>query len=376
MSETENEDPAQVHGHDQSVTLFDDGEYVRWAYRLLLGREPEILAIQNNPFKNNRRALVNSILTSREFMTKHKHFLGHSLKKNPYETWSRDSIAFIHVPKTGGTTLNNLLSANFSKEHVCPERSAYLHSYTPLELADYTLYSGHFDYFSVQFIPRKRVRLISLFRDPIKRLLSWYRFKKAHPPTGVYGGDLAAKLANTLTVEEFFEHKVNLLSSEINNAYLFYFGSSLYDAGTLDILANADAAVRTKRAAPILARATQTVANLDGIGITERFEESVDTIFKTLALPIPSSINPEMVTDDLPNTDCRFSRVPPVAMTTRLSRALDRLTAYDQIIYEVVKQEFERRRSATGAATTGCPEGSTMLGEAHGQFGGGSASFT
>src|SRR5450631_3210462 len=47
---------------------FKGEEYVRWAYRLLLGREPESLeTIQNNPLKNDRQRLVEAILRSGEF---------------------------------------------------------------------------------------------------------------------------------------------------------------------------------------------------------------------------------------------------------------------------------------------------------------------
>lgn len=53
---------------DGAAESFDSDEYVRWAYRLLLGREPEsVAAIQNNPLKNDRRHLVEAILRSDEF---------------------------------------------------------------------------------------------------------------------------------------------------------------------------------------------------------------------------------------------------------------------------------------------------------------------
>jgi FkbM family methyltransferase len=54
---------------DSSVAgPFDGEEYVRWAYRLLLGREPESPAtVQNNPFKDDRQGLIKSFLNSDEF---------------------------------------------------------------------------------------------------------------------------------------------------------------------------------------------------------------------------------------------------------------------------------------------------------------------
>ena len=78
-------------------------------------------------------------------------------------------------------------------------------------------------------------------------------------------------------------------------------------------------------------------------GITERFDELVALIFSSLGLPIPETIVPENVTDELPNVYEDFSPAPAVEMTPRLSRALRRLTRYDRIIYDVAKSEFERR---------------------------------
>ena len=50
----------------------DGREYVRWAYRLLLGREPENDdVIENNPFNNDRARLVQAFLHSPEFLQRH-----------------------------------------------------------------------------------------------------------------------------------------------------------------------------------------------------------------------------------------------------------------------------------------------------------------
>ena len=87
----------------QATTKSDGEEYVLWAYRLLLGREPESRdVIRNNPFKNNRQGLVNTVLRSEEFHTKNR---GLPPLDNPYHSWDDEAIAFIHLPKTGGTTL-------------------------------------------------------------------------------------------------------------------------------------------------------------------------------------------------------------------------------------------------------------------------------
>lgn len=62
----DNEEPARRDAGD------DEAECVRWAYRLLLGREPESeAAVQQNPFKNDRAQLIRSMLCSEEFRSKH-----------------------------------------------------------------------------------------------------------------------------------------------------------------------------------------------------------------------------------------------------------------------------------------------------------------
>jgi hypothetical protein len=168
-------------------------------------------------------------------------------------------------------------------------------------------------------------------------------------------------LAKELSAEEYFEHEIIRSSTFINNAYLFFFGSSLDDLATVDALANApptsaapvpedhravaDALTTENGTGQTLWRATQRILALDAIGLTKKFQESVETIFASLGFPAPQQLGPAMVTDELPNLETGFSRVPPVAMTTRLSRALQRLTRYDKLIYEIAEREFERRRS-------------------------------
>jgi hypothetical protein len=344
----------------QATAKIDGEEYVLWAYRLLLGREPESRdVIRNNPFKNNRQGLVNTVLRSEEFHTKNR---GLPPLDNPYHSWDDEAIAFIHLPKTGGTTLSSMLAAHYPAERTCPQTYNALHNYTPAELARFNFFFGHFDYFATCFIPKRRILRISIFRDPVQRLISFYRFSRSFSLQHEFSDNPFINLANELDVEEFFEHELITSSYHTNNAYLFFFGSSIDDS---DMLAKLDKHVPTLDgmicetseygvhvpgggeflAEPLL-QATQRILALDGIGLTERFRDSVELIFSQLGLAMPESIAPTQVTDDLPNSDTRFVPVPKVVMTPRLSRVLEALTRYDRIIYDVAKREFQRRLSA------------------------------
>jgi hypothetical protein len=90
----------------------------------------------------------------------------------------------------------------------------------------------------------------------------------------------------------------------------------------------------------VLTQAIDRVRALDGIGITERFNESVDLIFPSLDLPVPSLIPKLQVTDKL------NSSVESVEITPRLAEALKDLTIYDELIYREALDEFERRQKS------------------------------
>ena len=279
---------------------------------------------------------------------------------DPYLSWNQEAVAFMHLPKTGGTTLYSLLSRCY------PEARTWgpdprLHLYSATELADYDFFSGHFDYFSTRLIPRNLVHRLSILRDPYSRLISWYRFCQARALIGVTTNDADVELAHKLSPEEFFENEYNLRSPWVNNAYLYFFGAPDSRAEELKTVlverAGADSRSLTGdceeevRIARVLGEAIRRVVTLDGLGITERYDESVALIFAGLRLARPETIVPQKVTDQL--IDGELPPVPPVEMTPRLRRALKPLTRYDRIIYDVAKHEFERRlrsRSNDGVA--------------------------
>jgi Domain of unknown function (DUF4214)/Sulfotransferase family len=329
-----------------SADEHDSRTLVRFLYKSLFNREPDpqgfafhLTRLESGAVSLHRLAL--DFLGSDEFAQQEQVRLAwrenaESPKSHPYQSWGREAVAFIHVRKTGGTTLYPLLSSHFTQERICPERFDGIHLYSPAQLADYDLYFGHFDYFSVRFIPRDKIRCISMFRDPCQRLISWYRFMRSHPPTS---DDLNIKLANELTVEEFFEHQSNLSSTLVNNGYLFCFGTSLCETiAESRPFCDSTRGHNEGRVQDLLAGAIERVLSLDAIGLTERFTESVELIFSTLGFPVPESIIPENVTDAMGGTP-----VPAVEMTPRLSRALERLTRYDRVIYGAALREFERR---------------------------------
>lgn len=367
-----------------SIVPIDNRAIMHVLYEALLNRDPDPggLAHYISRLESGAMTLLDvglSIVSSNEFFQQEqvraaRRKAGASPKPHPYESWDREALAFIHLHKTGGTTLHSLLAPHFPAQRICPERFEYLHLYSPAQLAEFDFFSGHFDYFSTRFIPRRRVFRVSIFRDPTDRLISWYRFFRAHPLAGEFANDTTIKLAHELTAEEFFEHSHNLRSPFVNNAYLSCFATPAINRATvwgfLDPQAAADPAKARNAGGNgdevmgVVSQAVERVTNLDAVGLTERFGESVELIFAACQLPIPNRINPQNVTDNLQQHDVRASPVPRVELTARLLRALDQLTRYDRIIYDAARQEFERRlaerRGQSFASMTEAPSGDAM----------------
>jgi hypothetical protein len=334
---------SQRRGYDwgEGVTKMTiSSEDVQHGYSFVLGRNPESEAIIKKHADHENIALFReSLLNSAEFRASHRRRLALT-EEHPYVLWHREAVAFLHLPKTAGLSFHACLKSCFSEEQICPERQDFLHCYAPAELARYDLFSGHFGIFSMRFIPRQRVRTISIFRNPRARLISWYRFLRSQPLVNDPFEDALLPLAKSLEAEEFFENRDVISSPAANNMYLFFFGLPWPHPKAIDVISD------ERLATDILGIAKQQVRALDAVGLTEKFNESVTEIFRILGLVASLPVGPLNVTDERPALDASVSLVPPVEVTARLSRALDPLTRFDHEIYNMAVQEFELRRAS------------------------------
>jgi hypothetical protein len=306
-------------------------------FRLILGREPEDeRVISAHMLIPSVAELRQVLLTSQEFQGKYK-VMRPAIDAHPSLSMGRRTIVFIHLQKTGGTSLRVMLERQFPADRRCPVLDDRLHLLSVAELGQYDFFAGHFDQSSLRFIPRDDIKTVALFREPRARLISLYRFLRSHPVGDEFADNYLIRLASESTAEEFFERPELRNDSTLNNHYLFALGSSF------SWFNQHRALLSQGKLSQLLEDAKLQIRSLTAIGITEQFEKSVAMICESLELMPAPSIEEVHVTDKFPELDSRFRPVGAVTMTPRLSDAIADLIAYDDELYGFAKREFERR---------------------------------
>jgi len=92
-------------------------------------------------------------------------------------------IAYMHIPKTGGTTFKEILYQNYKEKPVAlllgKEKLDFFSSLNDHEKLKYDIVTGHFNYSFASDLPDD-FNLFSLIRDPVQRVISHYNFAMIH----------------------------------------------------------------------------------------------------------------------------------------------------------------------------------------------------
>src|SRR5262249_40549181 len=94
---------------------------------------------------------------------------------------SMDRVFFLHLPKTGGSSLSSALAKKFASWEIFPWRHGRFDLFNQANLMPFRFFHGHFTISDLDYIPRP-VRSVTLIREPRKRIVSlynyWRSFKK------------------------------------------------------------------------------------------------------------------------------------------------------------------------------------------------------
>ncbi len=185
-----------------------------------------------------------------------------------------DTLIFLHLPRTGGTTLRDILSRQYSAHETFENRTLTdtndnFNERDVTEKSGFKLIKGHV-YFGIhKFIPQK-CKYFSIMRDPIERTLSIYNYIKSRYSHRDY------EIANKLTIEDYIESGHNLL---VNN-------------GQTRLLAGREASLNVPFNEINEIHLEQAKENIQNhfllVGLTERYNESLLLLKNLLSWKTPT----------------------------------------------------------------------------------------
>jgi hypothetical protein len=249
-----------------------------------------------------------------------------------HEALAEEAWVFIHAQKTGGTSVQNMLAEVFGDRKVYREKGDTLFRRSPAELAQFSVFAGHFDFNSVSYIPRRTRHLITFLREPRRRLLSLYRFLRAHQP-GSPDFNGRKQIANLLDAETFFRSVMALAGGDLwNHLTWCVMGQRKWNAYR-QLLSDSNTSATAQRLDEIRVDVRSRLQEFAFIGLQEDFAHSCRRLFEMIGTRVPHLRHDHLIESMTANTK-HFKQVPLPSLTPQLQDALSPLVQIDDIVYQ------------------------------------------
>lgn len=258
-----------------------------------------------------------------------------------FETDKIKPAIFLHIQKTAGTSVVNLVSQHYDQNFISHgeyiEKMQYSLDSKPRTdsgaisaFRNIPFLSGHFGYdFAKNFMDERYS--FTFLRNPIERVLSFYFFCRSQNPAEYY----IYKLCQECLLEEFLEKGLEVpeIGALILNNQVWQLACGFGNAGNYGLSSYSPE--------KLLDLAVAHLDEFSHVGFTETFEEDRNKIFHDLGIPLPtkkfaSNANPYRPT---------AVDLPPSTLDL-----LDRLTQLDQVLYRKAwaKQKQTSRNPLAG----------------------------
>jgi hypothetical protein len=281
------------------------------------------------------RDIIRGIVNSPEFRQKHAIRAAMHVDRISSCRAAKEKLIFIHIPKTGGTTLHYILVQNYKADEICPERFNKLNYYDRQAISTFLFYSGHFDVGQLQNIdpPYKR---ITLLREPRSRILSLYYFWRAHKWSIIERNQLdGPRVAKSLDLLRFLRCRTAAIPGNIDNIQTRTLLGPIFvghDGGYRHM----GAAIDKSEA---LARACEQIDAFDFVGLTEEFDESLRRLCALLGVERPAHV-PRARDHRNAEADPNLEKIEREIVTPEIEAELDRLTELDAPLYAYARRKF------------------------------------
>lgn len=229
---------------------------------------------------------------------------------------------FVHIPKTAGRTLRTIIRRQYRPEQVFITRGEAGNSFQEFlslsaeEQARVQIVQGHFPYGLHDHISRPAV-YVTMLREPIARVISYYRFVRDHPEHANHAAVIEKGLAGFVK-DGAFKH--------VDNAQLRYLAASQdapFGACTEEMFEAALAHLEQRFVA---------------VGLVEAFDDSILFMRRALGwrLPVYRSINVSK------------HRLQDDELTDELLALLREQNRFDLRLYDYARQRFQETMRAQG----------------------------
>lgn len=258
-----------------------------------------------------------------------------------------DRLVFLHIAKTAGTTLDHILKENFLPSEICPERLSGISAWSTRTLSKYKYFSAHdsFDRFNT-YIP-KPFQMVTVFREPIDRLISQYLYWRSHTDIHIEANNLHyPRLAREYSLKEFLKFPIPIVRTLTENVTAKYL--------TDHTMKNDWELWRDGDDQEMLDRALQNIAKIDVYGIAEFMDDSIDAICRHFDMAVPAVIPRlnETKNNKLDGTAC-FEEMEDLKIDDETEELLVRLNRLDTIIYNEAAKPFIERAKKDGRRLSG-----------------------
>lgn len=188
----------------------------------------------------------------------------------------RSPLCFIHLPKTGGTTLTSFLDDHYCVDEILKADFNYeIQRLSEMELNSAKLLRGHFKYGDLKDRLPKNTHYITMLRNPISRIVSshqhWLRERYQDRVQGVIMNEERA-LHRQWSLE-----RGDPLDTVKNRCCRDLSGIKSEDAGNVDIAIH-------------LEMARENLKNYFFVGLTERFDESIELLCRKMGWLVPQCV--------------------------------------------------------------------------------------
>ena len=256
-----------------------------------------------------------------------------------YHLKEDDILYFLHIQKTAGTTIMNILDSYFDLDSIYPEQfwNKLLPKF-PHDFTKYKLVRGHFGYGVHRILPKKPV-YITMLRDPIERTISDYehirRDKiKAKKPVPKNETILDA-LKDPKTRRTFVNPQTGYIGLDLDIVKLTRTWEPQRQS---KFIFRTPLKVATKKTPEeeLLSNAKRHLDDFAFVGIVEKFEESLFLLYYTFGWK-PLSADWKL------NVDPKRSKRDEI--TSEALEEIKKCTKLDEELYKYANEIFEMRYS-------------------------------